>query len=100
MMSLRRPREAAPIFLRLSEKYPAESKPRGGYLLAVLEAGLENGEPDDFGFKRTGDPATDIASAIALDHPNSDDEATSCDICEALKEGFVFSAAHLLIGAT
>lgn len=47
LMTLRRSREAAPIFQRLSEKYPAESKPRGGYLLARLEAGLEEGAEDD-----------------------------------------------------
>ena len=47
LMSLRRPQEAAPIFLRLAEKYPAESKPRGGYLLACLEAGLVSGDPHE-----------------------------------------------------
>jgi DNA-directed RNA polymerase subunit alpha len=47
LMSLRRPADAAPIFQRLSEKYPAESKPRGGYLLARLEARLAECDPHE-----------------------------------------------------
>ncbi len=40
LMSLGRPGDAAPIFKALSERYPGEPKPLGGYLNARLEAGL------------------------------------------------------------
>jgi len=40
LMSIDRPEEAAPIFLRLAQAYPAESKPRGGHINALLEAEL------------------------------------------------------------
>ncbi len=53
LMSLKRPGDAAPIFKRLSEKYPGEHKPLGGYLLARLEAAAC--EP--------GEDATEIALA-------------------------------------
>jgi DNA-directed RNA polymerase subunit alpha len=40
LMSLQRAAQAAPIFKRLSEKYPGESKPLGGYIGARFEAAL------------------------------------------------------------
>lgn len=43
LMSLGRPAEAAPIFKRLSEKYPGEPKPLGGYVGARFEATLGDG---------------------------------------------------------
>jgi DNA-directed RNA polymerase subunit alpha len=53
LMSLERPAEAAPIFKRLSEKYPGEPKPLGGYIGARFEAALA----------AAGDEAPDAALA-------------------------------------
>ena len=47
LMSLKRPAEAAPIFERLSNAYPGEPKPRGGYVEARLEAALATCDPKD-----------------------------------------------------
>lgn len=38
-----------------------------------------------------------VMEAVALEHPCSD---SSCDIATALDEGFPFTAAYLLLGAT
>jgi DNA-directed RNA polymerase subunit alpha len=47
LMSLGRADEAAPIFKGLSERYPGEPKPLGGYLNARLEASLAGKDQDD-----------------------------------------------------
>ncbi len=47
LMSAGRPKEALPIFKRLSEAYPNEPRPRGAMLEARLEADLQSSSPDD-----------------------------------------------------
>ncbi|HRV81983.1 MAG TPA: DNA-directed RNA polymerase subunit alpha C-terminal domain-containing protein, partial [Planctomycetota bacterium] len=47
LMSLERFAEAASIFEALSKKYPAEPRPRGGWLDAQLEAGLASGKDQE-----------------------------------------------------
>ena len=44
LVSLGRPAEAMPIFERLSQAYPSEPRPRGGWLAARLEADLAKGD--------------------------------------------------------
>jgi len=46
LMSAGRPREAEPIFERLSRAYPAEPRPRGGLIAARLEADLQQGDEE------------------------------------------------------
>jgi len=50
-------------------------------------------------FELTDDAAADVAAAVEKEHPG-EDYTSSCDICAAMKAGFPFSAAHLLLGAT
>ncbi len=49
LMSTSRYDEAAPIFKRLSDAYPQEPRPRGCYLLAVLESDLQKLGDEDPG---------------------------------------------------
>jgi hypothetical protein len=53
---------------------------------------------DHFSLSLTGDWATDISEALEEEHGQC--EGASCDIREAMQNGFPLSAAHLLIGAT
>ncbi len=46
LLALDRPKEALPIFERLSKAYPQEPRPRGGWLAAQLETDLLTGDPD------------------------------------------------------
>ena len=46
LMSSERPAEALPIFERLTQKYPEEPRPRGGWLDAQLEADLVSGDTE------------------------------------------------------
>ncbi|MCA9001554.1 MAG: tetratricopeptide repeat protein, partial [Planctomycetes bacterium] len=46
LMSLERFDEAAKLFKTLSDKYPSEPRPRGGWLDAKLEAGLSQSQDD------------------------------------------------------
>jgi len=46
LMSLGRPQEAMPIYERLSNKYPDEPRPRGGWIEARLEAALASGDAE------------------------------------------------------
>jgi DNA-directed RNA polymerase subunit alpha len=46
LMSLGRPAEAEPIFRRLSDAYPQEPRPRGGYVEARLESDLASGDEE------------------------------------------------------
>ncbi len=50
-------------------------------------------------FELTDDAEADVAAAVEKEHPG-EDYTECCDICAALKAGFPFSAAHLLLGAT
>jgi hypothetical protein len=52
---------------------------------------------DFYEFNITGDPARDIATAVELEHPCNDNH---CDIRMAVENGFPYSAAYLLGGAT
>ena len=63
LMSLGRPGEAAPIFQALSERYPGESKPLGGYLNARLQAGLEGKDIADE--DETAAAAAELEAALA-----------------------------------
>lgn len=47
LMSLERFEEASKLFKALSDKYPAEPRPRGGWLDAKLEAGLSQNQEDN-----------------------------------------------------
>ncbi|MDF1839152.1 MAG: DNA-directed RNA polymerase subunit alpha C-terminal domain-containing protein [Planctomycetota bacterium] len=46
LMSLERFDEAATLFKKLSDKYPSEPRPRGGWLDAKIEAGLRQSQDD------------------------------------------------------
>ncbi len=46
LMSLERFEEAADLFRKLSDKYPSEPRPRGGWLDAKIEAGLSQAQDD------------------------------------------------------
>ena len=46
LMSLGRPKDALPIFERLSKAYPTEPRPRGGWIGAQLEADLEGDDQE------------------------------------------------------
>ena len=50
-------------------------------------------------FELTDDAKEDVKKALDLEHMDGDFDGT-CDICGARREGFVFAAAHLLLGAT
>ena len=60
--------------------------------------GYPGGESIDIG----SDYATDLAEAVEKEHPCCPFSSayTACDISNALEQGFPFSAAHLLSGAT
>lgn len=53
---------------------------------------------DHFSLSLTGDWSTDISEALEEEHGDCADN--SCDIREAMQNGFPLSAAHLLVGAT
>lgn len=48
----------------------------------------------------TWDAAVDIAAALAAEHDETVEQCAYCDVCTAREAGYVFSAAHLLLGAT
>ena len=51
-------------------------------------------------FELTDDAAYDVSSAVRLEHQQRGECPNYCDICAAHEAGFVFSSAHLLLGAT
>lgn len=53
---------------------------------------------DHFSLSLTGDWSTDVSEALEEEHGQCED--ASCDIREAMQNGFPLSAAHLLVGAT
>ena len=63
LMSLGRPGDAVPVFLRLSQAYADEPRPRAGWIEARLEAALA--ETDD------GEQAAEAAAEICAEAPES-----------------------------
>ncbi len=110
LVSAGQPKDALPIFKRLSEAYPNEPRPRGAMLEARLEADLISGSPEDaFAQLKRGlaeAPASFAASCegeylngrvaeserkygVALDHYENAYEA------DPTHRGLLFRAAHL-----